>query len=146
MVMMDPKTERLLEFSSTAEFDLKTVNSKVGTSKENKIKNRKFCNKDLPLLLDHMTPCQFEQIEIYHERMLRLEQEAIARAKQELGKRKSEYVLEKSQFVLEERNLGLYETECSGKITAAWQKKSSDYENSEPLYFHSDNLEVSDID
>ena len=76
LVMRDKKYNRLVEFNSTPDFNLKAVTKSLRKENLDTLQFRKYFNTDLELLEKNMTPAQFESIETTHIRMLRLQLEA----------------------------------------------------------------------
>jgi hypothetical protein len=67
--MLDKKNKRLVEFNSTHRFNIEAV---IKAKKYEQVFDfRKYCNDDLNLLEQNMTPHQFEQIETTYLRSQR---------------------------------------------------------------------------
>ena len=61
MVIYDKKAKKLVEFNSTPEFDHHAVTKLMNPGSSFNLS--KYCNKDLHLLKQNMTPYQFESID-----------------------------------------------------------------------------------
>ena len=68
LVILDKKNQRLVEFNSSDRFNIEAV---INTKKYEQVFDFcKYCNEDLHLLEDNMTPHQFEGIETKYKRTL----------------------------------------------------------------------------